>query len=181
MLGQILSGKAGPAGQGGGGLGGALNELSQMSRPNDTGAAGGGFGDKLNQSFERFGEPDVPPTPDEEALAGVMLRAMIQAAKSDGRIDDNEKKKLMDKLGDVSREEADFVNAELKRDVDAAGLARSVPRGAEQQVYMMSALAIDLDENSEARYLGELAQNLNLDGAKVNAIHDRLGLPHIFR
>lgn len=181
MMGQILAGGAGAAGARRGGLGGALDELSQMSRPGGGSAGKDDFGDKLNQSLERFGEPDTPPTREQEDLAAVMLRAMIQAAKSDGTLDDSEKKRLLDRLGQVSREEADFVQAELQRPVDAASLARSVPRGAEQQVYMLAAMAIDLDQQSEARFLQELAQGMGLSGQAANAVHDRLGQPHLFR
>lgn len=184
MLGQILSGRAaGGAAAGAGGLGGALDELSRLSRPGDSGGldSGGGFGNVLNQSLERFGEPDVAPTREQEDLAGVLLRAMIQAAKSDGRLDQAERQRLQEKLKDASRSDIDFVNAELQRPVDIQGLVRDVPRGAETQVYMMAALAIDLDENSEAQYLGQLAQGLGIDGQTANAIHDRLGAPRIFR
>jgi len=39
-----------------------------------------GFGDLLNQSLRSYGEPDVPPAPQQEAAAALLLRAMIQAA-----------------------------------------------------------------------------------------------------
>jgi hypothetical protein len=39
-----------------------------------------GFGDLLNQSLRSYGEPDVPPAPQQEAAAELLLRAMIQAA-----------------------------------------------------------------------------------------------------
>ncbi|WP_078059399.1 DUF533 domain-containing protein [Tropicimonas marinistellae] len=179
MLGQVLSGRAGPAAAGGG-LGGMLDELSQLSRPGESRGATGGFGDLLNQSLERFDEPATTPTAEQEELAGVLLRAMIQSAKADGQIDAGEKSRLLEKLGDVSQEEMEFVNAELKRPVDVVALARSVPRGAEQQVYMVSAMAIDLDQRAEAQYLADLAGALRLDGRTVNAIHDRMGVQRIF-
>jgi hypothetical protein len=184
MLGQVLAGRAGPAtGSRTGSLGAQLDELSRMSRPGGTGAASAGpsFGDKLNQSLDRFGEPERPPTRDEEELAAVLLRAMIQAAKADGRIDAHEMGRLREKLGNVGPEEMAFVNAELQRNVNAAELARSVPPGSERQVYMLSVMAMDLDENSEARYLHELARGLRLDAPTVNAIHDTLGMPRIYR
>jgi hypothetical protein len=184
MLGQVLAGRAGPAaGSQTGSLGAQLDELSRMSRPGGPGAgkASGSFGEKLNQSLERFGEPDQPPTRDEEALAAVLLRAMIQAAKADGRIDPNEMGRLRERLGHVDQEELEFVNSELQRDVDADDLARSAPAGSEQQVYLFSVMAIDLDHDSEARYLHKLARALRLDGPTVNAIHDKLGMPRIYR
>jgi uncharacterized membrane protein YebE (DUF533 family) len=187
MLGQILGGgAAGTAGgAAGGGLGGMLNELSRMSRPGGGAAepdAGTDFGTLLNQSLEGFNEPRRAPSRDEEEFAGVLLRAMVQAAKADGQIDADEKERLLGQLGDdVSRDEAEFVRAELAREVDVDGLARAVPAGAEQQVYLISAMAIDLDRKSEATYLHELAQAMQLSPASVNAIHDRLGIQRIYR
>jgi hypothetical protein len=184
MLGQVLAGRTGPAtGSRTGSLGAQLDELSRMSRPGGTGAASAGtsFGDKLNQSLEQFGEPEQPPTRDDEDLAAVLLRAMIQAAKADGRIDAQEIGRLREHLGNVGQEELAFVNAELQRDVNAAELARSVPSGSERQVYMLSVMSMDLDNNSEARYLHQLAGGLRLDGPTVNAIHDKLGMPRIYR
>lgn len=184
MLGQMLGG--GGAAAASGGLGGILNELSQLSQPNASGFSEArgtdDFGTILNQSLDGFGEPQRAPSREEEELAGILLRAMVQAAKSDGRIDDSEKKRLIGQLGgDVSREEAEFVNSELSRQVDVRGLAQSVPHGAEQQVYLMSAMAIDLDQQAEASYLNELAQSMRLSPDTVNAIHDRLKIPRIYR
>lgn len=188
MLGQVLGGRAGGAGGTTGSMGEMLEQLSQLSRPGDrsggtdrqTGGQGG-FGRRLDEALNQFGEPETPPTHDEEQLAGILLRAMIQAAKADGRIDPKEKSALLGRLGEVSREEEAFVERELKGPVDVRGLAADIPRGAEQQVYMVSVMAIELDDQSEAKYLHGLAQALNLDPATVNAIHDRLGAPHIYR
>jgi uncharacterized membrane protein YebE (DUF533 family) len=185
MLGKVLGGRAGPAaGPRDGSLGAQLDKLSRLSRPGGSAPvspSNQSFGEKLDQSLDRFGEPDEPPSEREEELAGVMLRAMIQAAKADGRIDDAEKRKLHDRLGDVSEEDLAFVNAELARDLDPKDLAASVPKGAEGQVYMLSAMAMELDDNSEARYLHALAGHLRIDSRTVNEIHDRLGIPRLYR
>ncbi|MEM7463579.1 MAG: DUF533 domain-containing protein, partial [Pseudomonadota bacterium] len=116
----------------------------------------------------------------QEAMAALMLRATIQAAKSDGRLDDKERERLLKTLGDVSPAERRFVENEMQQPVDAKKLAREVPRGLERQLYAMSVMAIDLDQQSEARYLHELASAMGLDHAQVNAIHDQLGAPRIY-
>ena len=173
-LGDLLKG-AGSGGAGGLGdlLGGLLGGASSQG-------GGGSFGDLLNQSLQRGGEPEVAPTAEQEAGAALMLRAMIQAAKSDGKIDDAERQKLLDNLGDVSAEEKAFVNHELSQPVDVNGLARQVPRGMEQQVYMMSLMGIDLDSRNEAQYLHDLATAMNIGQGDVNSIHDSLGVPRIY-
>ena len=187
-----MLGGRGPRGRGS--VGGALEELSQMSTeglsapgaPRNTSETfatpkPGSFGEVLNQSLDQYGRSKATPTQEQEAFAAVLLRALIQAAKADGRIDAKEKEKLMKHLGDLDKSEVSFVNDELSKPVDVSVLAHDVPPGAAGQVYMMSVMGIDLDTNSEARYLHELAQALGLEASTVNAIHDRMGEPRIYR
>jgi len=190
---EQLSG--GAAGGGAGGLGDLLGGLTKSAQGGGAGGLGdllgglvggapqkqnGSFGDLLNQSMQRRGEPEVQPSQEQEVMAGLMLSAMIQAAKSDGVVDEEERKKLLDNLGDVSAEERAFVNNELNRPVDAAHLASHVPSGMEQQVYLMSVMGINLDNQKEAQYLHDLATHLKMGKAQVNAVHDHLGVPKLY-
>ena len=126
----------------------------------------GSFSDALNQSFQNWGEPKVSPTPQQESAAGLMLRAMLQAAKSDGKIDEGEKSK--------------FVERELSAPVDVNGLAKQVPKGLESQIYAVSVMGIDLDSQAEAEYLAQLSRALGLAPNDTNAIHAKLGIPALF-
>ena len=188
ITGQIGGAQGGGAqsggAQGGGGLGdllgGLLGGLAGGAAGGASAGRGGSFGDLLNQSLGNRGEPDLTPTPGQNAAAGLMLRAMIQAAKSDGRIDAGEQRKLLGNLGDVSPDERRFVEAEMQAPVDVEGLARQVPRGLEPQVYTMSVMAIDLDNRNEAQYLHRLASALGLEPAQVNQVHARLGVPQLY-
>ncbi|MEM6466201.1 MAG: DUF533 domain-containing protein [Pseudomonadota bacterium] len=45
---------------------------------------------------------------------------------------------------------------------------------------MMSVLAIDLDNASEAQYLHSLASGMGLEPAMVNDIHEQLGVPTLY-
>lgn len=141
----------------------------------------GGFGDLLNQAIAGQREPDQRPSRDQEALAALMLRAMIMAMKADGEIDATESEKLRGRLGDVSREEQAFVENELRQKVDARAIARETPHGLERQVYAMSVMGIDLDHQAEAQYLHELAGAMELQPDEVNRIHDQLGVPQLYR
>lgn len=163
---------------GGGGLGDILGGVVAGSR----GAAGpgGSFGEVLNDAFGRGGEPDLAPSRAQEEAAALLLRAMIQAAKSDGRIDQAEQKKLMENLGQAEPAEMDFVRGELRAPVDIAGLCQQVPDGMQPQVYAMSLMAIDLDNRVEAQYLHDLASGLGLGRGEVNEIHDRLGVQPLY-
>ena len=185
-LGDALGG-GGASGGGAGGLGGLGGLIEGLIGGAAGGAAGGGltrgaggFGEKLNDAFGRMDEPAAPPTPQEEDAAGLMLKAMIQAAKSDGNIDEAEKQKLLANLGDVSPAEREFVNREISAPVDVQGLARAVPKGMESQVYVMSVMGIDLDNQREAQYLHELAQAMGIGQQDVNHIHTQLGVPKLY-
>lgn len=175
LLGGLASGQ-----QGAGGLGGLLGGLLGAGAATAQSGSQGGFGDMLNQAIARQDEPPVPPSQDQEAAAALMLRAMIQAMKSDGEIDQTEQSKLLDRLGDVSREEREFVQSEMQRRIDVKDLARDVPRGLEQQVYAMSVMGIDLDNQNEAQYLHQLANAMGVGPDAVNHIHDQLGAQRIY-
>lgn len=172
---DMLGGLAGSAGAGGllGALGGTM-----AKRPASNNAS---FGEVLNSSFDQTPQDPIEPTADQEAAAALMLRAMIQAAKSDGKLDEGEQEKLMGQLGgDVDAEEAAFVQAEMQRPVDVNALVAEVPQGLGPQVYAMSLLAIDLDSQTEAQYLHSLAQGLGMDAGSVNEIHAQLGVPSLY-
>jgi uncharacterized membrane protein YebE (DUF533 family) len=181
LLGGLLGGAQGKAGQAGGGsLGDLLGGLLGGAMGGAASGAGGGFGDLLNQSLGNRGEPDATPTPQQNAAAGLMLVAMIQAAKADGKVDAAEQKKLLGNLGDITPEERRFVEAQLAAPVDPDGLARQVPQGLEAQVYMMSLMAIDLDNRNEAQYLHQLATAMGLDKQVVNQIHAQARAPALY-
>ena len=122
----------------------------------------------------------MAPTPEQNAVAGLMLRAMIQAAKSDGKIDEGEKERLMGEVGDLDDEERQFIREQMAAPIDAEALARDVPKGLEPQVYLMSLMAIDFDSEAEARYLNDLATAMKLDRATVNAVHAEAGVMPLY-
>lgn len=106
-----------------------------------------------------------------EENARLLIRAMIQAAKADGEIDDEERKKILDQLGDASAEEIAFVEAELDGPVDVAGLAAATSETMKAQVYATSLAAIRPDTPAETTYLAQLAAALGLDAQTVARIH----------
>jgi len=140
----------------------------------------GSFAEVINQSFQRSGEPKISPTLQQDAVAGLMLSAMLQAAKCDGRIDEGEKGKILAALGDASRDDIAFVNRELSSPVDVQALVDRVPKGLENQIYAVSVLGIDLDSQKEAEYLAELGSALGIGSSEINAIHAKLGVPALF-
>lgn len=175
-LGGLLGGLAGAAKSGGGGLLDGTDETLQR-RPERENA---GFGSVLNSQFDSTPEPEIEPSRDQEAAAGLMLAAMIQAAKSDGTFDEGERDKLLAKLGDVDAQEAAFVKQQMERPVDIDGLVAQTPAGMGPQIYAMSLLGIDLDTQDEAQYLHKLAQGYGMQPADVNNIHEQMGVPSLY-
>ncbi|THH38426.1 tellurite resistance TerB family protein [Aliishimia ponticola] len=174
---DLLSGLAG-GGAAAGGLGKLLGGLTgQPSAPETA-----GFGEVLNSQFEETPVAAIEPSADQEAAAALMLRAMIQAAKSDGSFDADEQAKLIERLGgDVDASERAFVEQELAKPVDVDALVQDTPKALAPQVYAMSLLGIDLDTQPEAQYLHQLAQGFGLDAATVNAVHEQMGVPALYQ
>lgn len=192
----------------GGGMGDLLGSLlgagagsqssTQNNSRNSTGLGGaGGLGGLLGAAVSKYAQAqnrDAPnPAPDhyehlpqgvdqKEAAdhASLIIRAMINAAKSDGSIDKAEQEKVIGKLGDVTKAEVEFVRREFNAPLDVDAFIQSIPRGMEQQIYVVSLMAIDLDSNKEARYLGQLADGLRIQPKLANQIHEQLGAPTIF-
>ncbi|AXC49337.1 DUF533 domain-containing protein [Paracoccus suum] len=188
-FGDLLGGLAGGAAAGG--LGGVLGDLLGGGNARTTQAGGlarqgaqdrndASFGEVFNDAMVRQDEPEIAPTPEQNAVAGLMLKAMLQAAKSDGKIDEQEKQRLMGQVGDLGEDEKQFIREQMAAPVDAAALAREVPKGLEEQVYLMSLMAIDFDNEREAQYLHALADAMSLDQQKVNAIHQQVGVQNLY-
>lgn len=177
LLGGLASQMGARKGSTGGGLGDLMGALTGGMA---SGGGSGGFGDLLNQVMAGGGRASVQATADQEAAAGLMIEAMIMAAKSDGKIDADEEARLMEHLGDISAEERAFVQEALRQPVDPGGLAAEVPNGLQPQIYAMSVMGIDLDNQSEAQYLHRLAQAMDLEPGQVNDIHSQMGAPALY-
>ena len=172
-LGDLLGGLTGGSSQAGagglGGLGGLLGGLATAR-----GGNGGGLEDLL-----RADNPVEEPEP--EDTAGLMIRAMVMAARSDGELDADEQEKLMSTLGeDAGEAEILFVRKAMQEPVSARSIASDTPKGLETQVYSMSVMSITPDNAKEANYLHELAQSMGIAPQTVNEIHDNFGVPRLY-
>ena len=175
LLAGLTSGQAG--GTAAGGLGGLLGSLGGATAPQQDSSTPD-FGSMFNDALQGKEPEKVSQT--DERNAAVLLRAMISAAKADGQLDEEEKRKITEHLVDISEEEATFVHNELSASLDLDGLVASVPNGLEQQVYLMSLMAIDLDTKEEAQYLDGLRRGLNISEQASNGIHEQLGAPQLY-
>ena len=90
----------------------------------------------------------------------LVLKAMINAAKADGRIDEREMQRITGNLekDGISGGEQELLAAELHNPLDTDSLVRAVPNPqVAAQVYAASLLAVELDTDAEKQYLADLA------------------------
>jgi uncharacterized membrane protein YebE (DUF533 family) len=198
LLGSILGGTQSPQ-QSGGSLGDLLGGVLGSGSGSNTRGSGGGadLGSLIGAALSQFANKEQaaqthtqprsfeelsPEMGHDEACeqATLMIRAMVNAAKADGRVDKQEQEKILGKLGNVSQDEIRFLRNELEKPLDVDGFVRSIPAGAANQIYAMSLMAIDLDSNPEAQYLHQLAQGLNIAPQVANQIHTQLGAPKLY-
>lgn len=124
-----------------------------------------------------------PENPQEEehlhSLATLIVKAMVNAAKADGRVDEKEISRIVGnaKNDGIANEAQDLLDSELRKPLDTDAIVRAVssPQVA-AQVYAASLMAIDLDTEAEKNYLGDLARKLRLDDNVVRKIHGAVGL-----
>jgi uncharacterized membrane protein YebE (DUF533 family) len=123
--------------------------------------------------------PPSPKTPDKEREreAVTLLHAMIAAAAADGNIDDSEREHIMKNAQEAGPEAVAFVADALSNPKDIQTICDQVssPELAEQ-VYLVSALAIEIDTEEEKQYLANLAQHLKLSEETLQNINSQLEL-----
>lgn len=118
--------------------------------------------------------PAPSDTHGQEELGKTLVRAMIAAAKADGRIDAEEKEAIFERLKTMplSAEEKAWVFDELSTPLDVnAVVARADTPEHAAEIYAASLVAISADTAAEQAYLEVLAIKLKLDPALVAEIH----------
>jgi uncharacterized membrane protein YebE (DUF533 family) len=114
-----------------------------------------------------------------DQTATLILAAMINAAKADGQVDQEELQRIVGKLRKAGAEAGalDFLMSELRKPMDLDGLVRDVPdQQVAVQLYAASLLAIEVDTEAERQYLRRLAHGLGLDASVVRRVHQCMGM-----
>ncbi|MEM7022004.1 MAG: tellurite resistance TerB family protein [Pseudomonadota bacterium] len=119
----------------------------------------------------------LPPPQDEEAtdkLGKSLVRAMIAAAKADGKIDAEENQRIFERLEalNLDPQTKAFVFDEMSAplNLDAVVADADTPEHA-AEIYAASLVAIEADTAAEQAYLQMLAARLGLQPALVDQIH----------
>lgn len=131
--------------------------------------------DSKSQLISGVREPETPEEDQEvQAMVMLMLKAMINAAKADGHIDEQEMEKIVGKAKEdgLSDDDQQFIMEEMNKPMDTEGLiAAASDLQIATQIYTASLLAIEIDTDAEKDYLKDLAGRLNLTENAVNYLH----------
>ncbi|MNJ15438.1 Inner membrane protein YebE [compost metagenome] len=104
--------------------------------------------------------------PEAEDHSHAILRALIAAAKADGRIDKQEEQLI---YAEIKRQTSDpqlqqWLDEEVSKPLDAAEVAQSAQDPAmAAEMYLASVMLVDDQQDAERAYLDELAGALQID------------------
>ncbi|AFY19224.1 tellurite resistance TerB family protein [Pseudomonas sp. UW4] len=190
LLGGLLGGGAGAgAGGGGAGLGGLLGGLlgggSPMGGAPQSRSGGGtnyaalaSLGMMAFQAYQAWqrsqasAPQEAPRTvdllagPEAEEHSHAILRALIAAAKADGRIDESEKQMISTEIGRHTDDPQlqQWLDDEVAKPLDASDVAQSATDpGMASEMYLASVMLVDDQQDAERNYLDELAAALQIE------------------
>ena len=98
-------------------------------------------------------------------FAITLVRAMIQAAKADGHVDDKERKLISNKINEsgIDQKTAEFLMEELEKPVDIDALLSNVNTDEQKtEIYVASRMTLDPNKPKNREYLDNLLAKLNL-------------------
>ena len=131
-------------------------------------------GGGLNLKQFDLGTPinDLAPEP-ASLRSEALMQAMITAARADGHVDEEEMKLITQQINSLGLEQdvTRFLLSEMSQPVDAvriAALADTQETAAE--LYIASAMVVDIDEPEERVYLDQLAKALNFEAGLVQQL-----------
>lgn len=140
-----------------------------------------GFGTVLCSQFEASVGAPLTPSPDQEATASLLIKALLQALRHDPGFDSVQQDTLLARLSGVSDAGREFVLNVLQEPAGAVELVRQVPPWLEPQVYMISVLGADPAQGAEAAYLRALSGQMAVGRDSIDRIHDQLGVVRLDR
>jgi len=109
--------------------------------------------------------PSKTDSAGQEALGLTLIRAMIAAARSDGRLDARESQAIYQRIESLGLDPGNqaLLVAEMGQpvDMDAIVASATCPEVA-AEIYIASMLAIDVDTAAEKSYLAMLAARMNI-------------------
>jgi uncharacterized membrane protein YebE (DUF533 family) len=200
MLGEVLN-QAGQAAGGKqnlalGGLGALLGSLLGGGGKSLGGAVGGGLmallGAMAFKALQGSGqspgrvplglvEPQTEAEREElENRSELVLKAMINAAKADGKIDEGEAHRIVGKLEEFGADASGqrYILELMRRPMDTEELISAAEGHSNlaAELYAASLMAIEVDTQAERAYLAKLASSLGLTPQVTGRIQQMVGL-----
>lgn len=178
LAGALLGGKKGLGGAIRGGIGaGAMAVLGMMAYQ---ALKKSGTLSKLKVPVGLVEPKTAAERAELERSQELVLKAMINAAKADGRVEESEIGRIVGKVQETGADATSqaFLRAELEKPMDTDALvaaAKGKPELA-AQLYAASLLAIEVDTPAEKEYLAELAGALGLEPRVTEQLHQAVGL-----
>jgi uncharacterized membrane protein YebE (DUF533 family) len=114
-----------------------------------------------------------------EQTATLVLKGMINAAKSDGQMGNKEIQKI---IGRIKKDNDDnnlqqLLLDEMQKPLDLDGLVNAIPNEAvAAQVYAASLFAIEVDTPAEREYLAQFVQRTGLDAGVAQQLQNAVGV-----
>lgn len=125
----------------------------------------------------------APESPAERQVldnkARLILKGMINIAKSDGQVGLDELQRIIGKAeaAGLDDEGKDWLMAELARPLDLSAFVAEIPdQETAAEVYAASLLAVEVDTPEERDYLRQLAERTRLHPIVVQHIHQTMGV-----
>ncbi len=113
-------------------------------------------------------------------IALLILKAMINAAKADGQVDQEEMERITGRMqeGGAQEDELAFLRQELASPMDMDSIVGAAGGNLQvaAQIYAASLLAIKADTPAEQAYIQELGEKLGLVEGARGEIHKMLGV-----
>ncbi len=110
---------------------------------------------------------DLLAGPQVEEHSHAVLRALIAAAKADGRIDESEKQLISSEIGRHTEDPGlqQWLDAEVAKPLDAREVAHAAnyDPAVAAEMYIASVMLLDDQQDAERNYLDELAAALQID------------------
>jgi len=110
----------------------------------------------------------------------LILKAMLNAAKADGQIDEDEIRRIVGKLQEtgMDAEAQQYVMTEMQKPMETQKLMAAAQGRPElaAQIYAATLLAIEVDTPAEQQYLRQLATGLDLSPQVTQRIQEMVGL-----
>ena len=182
-----------------GGLSALLGSILGGGKSAATGALGGGLMallaamamNALQNSGKSTGKVPVgllaPETEEQQrdlqSGAELVVAAMINAAKSDGRIDKEEYGNITGKLqkAGVSKDDMYYIIEELQKPMNTESIIRAGRKSPElaAQIYAATLKTIEVDTQAERAYVRELASGMGLTRDVVRNIEQMVGMQQV--